>query len=96
MSAANLLQTVPVLRKEWSRFHVRRAWLFGSRATEGATGTSDWDFLVEFRQPPGFDAFMGLRSALEDALSGRVDILSRSACTPRFLSAIEAELIDVT
>ena len=96
MSAADLLQMVPLLRKQWSRFHVERAWVFGSRATEGATGISDWDFLVEFRQPPGFDAFMGLKSALEEELSGRVDLLSRSACTPRFLTTIEPDLVDVT
>lgn len=86
----------PVLRKQWSRFQVRRAWLFGSRATKGMTTGSDWDFLVEFSQPPDFDAFMGLKAGLEENLKGRVDILSRSACTPRFLNAIEADLIDVT
>ncbi len=58
--------------------------------------TSDWDFLVQFSQPPSFDAFMGLKSALEEGLNARVDLLSRSACRPRFLKAIEDDLIDVT
>ena len=95
-SQMSLEAAFPVLRKHWSRFQVRRAWLFGSRATESPTTGSDWDFLVEFSQPPDFDAFMGLKSGLEESLKGRVDILSRSACTPRFLNAIEADLIDVT
>ena len=86
----------PVLRKLWSRFQVRRAWLFGSRVAGAGTATSDWDFLVEFSQPPSFDVFMGLKSGLEEGLNGPVDLLSRSACHPRFLKAIEDDLIDVT
>jgi predicted nucleotidyltransferase len=85
------------LKKEWARFQVKRAWLFGSRAmAPGADPNSDWDFLVEFFQPPGFDVFMGLKSQLEQGLKAPVDLLSRSACTPRFLKAIEGDLIDVT
>jgi predicted nucleotidyltransferase len=91
------LETVfPVLRKQWSRFQVKRAWLFGSRAAGEEANTGDWDFLVEFSQPPSFDAFMGLKSGLEEGLNGRVDLLSRAACQPRFLKAIEDDLIDVT
>jgi predicted nucleotidyltransferase len=86
----------PILRTEWSRFRVKRAWLFGSRAAKSITGRSDWDFLVEFREPPSFDAFMGLKLDLEKRLRGHVDLLSRTACSPRFLSAIESDLIDVT
>lgn len=90
------LETVfPVLRKQWSRFQVKRAWLFGSRAA-GEANASDWDFLVEFSQPPSFDAFMGLKSGLEEGLNARVDLLSRTACQPRFLEAIGGDLIDVT
>lgn len=84
------------MREEWSRFQVKRAWLFGSRATRQNASESDWDFLVEFSAPPTFDIFMGLRSSLQLRLEGRVDLLSRSACTPRFLRAIEPDLIDVT
>jgi predicted nucleotidyltransferase len=96
-SAQNLLEEIaPFLKKEWSRFQVKRAWLFGSRATKGGTSQSDWDFLVEFYEPPGFDTFMGLKLGLEEGLHGHVDLLSRTACHPRFLSAIEDDLIDVT
>jgi predicted nucleotidyltransferase len=95
--AQNLLgEIAPILKKAWARFQVKRAWLFGSRATVGGARQSDWDFLVEFREPPGFDAFMGLKLRLEEGLHGQVDLLSRTACHPRFLSAIEDDLIDVT
>ena len=87
---------LPVLRKQWSHFQVKRAWLFGSRAVDQERVASDWDFLVEFSQPPSFDEFMGLKAGLEKGLNGRVDLLSRSACRPRFLEAIEDHLIDVT
>ncbi len=85
-----------MLGEEWRRFQVKRAWLFGSRAISGEKAGSDWDFLVEFSQPPTFDTFMGLKLTLEDRLHGHVDLLSRSACTPRFFEAIRDELIDVT
>jgi predicted nucleotidyltransferase len=84
------------LRQQWSRYHVQRAWLFGSRAAKIGTIDSDWDFLVEFSQPPSFDVFMGLKSGLEEQLNGHVDLLSRAACHPRFLKAIANDLIDVT
>ena len=84
-----------MLRKEWSRFRVKRAWLFGSRALGSTDTTSDWDFLVEFSEPPGFDAFMGLKSGLEKRLNAQVDLLSRTACPSRFLELIESDLVDV-
>lgn len=84
------------LRVEWKRFGVTRAWLFGSRARDQSAAKSDWDFVVEFSQPPGFDTFMGLVSRLEERLHAPVDVLSRSACNPRFFRAIESSLIDVT
>jgi len=57
---------------------------------------SDWDFLVEFSRPPGFDDFLELRERFQSRLQGKVDSLSRSACKPRFLQAIANQLIDVT
>ena len=62
--------------RQWSRFGVKRAWLFGSRARNRASTASDWDFVVEFFEPPGFDAYMGLKASLEERLRGKVDILS--------------------
>ena len=87
---------LPSLREEWKRHGVRHAWFFGSRARGEENPSSDWDFLVEFEAPPSFDTFMGLKISLEEKLGTQVDLLSRSACKPRFLEAIRSDLIDVT
>lgn len=76
-------------------YGVGRAWIFGSRARGGGGAHSDWDLLVEFERTPTFDDYMGLKLMLEDELGAPVDVLSRRACPPRFLQAIEADLIDV-
>jgi len=80
------------LSGEFPRFGVRHIWLFGSRSRGDDSSASDWDVLVEFSGPPSFDAFMGLKCFLEDHLRGRVDLLSRNACSPRFLAAIQGDL----
>ena len=84
------------LRPLWQQFHVRRAWVFGSRAKSSARLDSDWDFLVEFISKPDFTTFMGLKCSLEDALREPVDLLSLSACKPSFVRRIEKDLVDVT
>jgi predicted nucleotidyltransferase len=84
------------LRPLWQQFHVRRAWVFGSRAKSSARPDSDWDFLVEFTSKPDFTTFMGLKCSLEDALREPVDLLSLSACKPSFVRRIEKDLVDVT
>jgi len=91
-----LKEQLEMLKPDWARFDVQHAWLFGSRATGKAAPDSDWDFLVQFSRPPGFEEFMGLRDQLANRLGARVDLLSRSACKSRFLKEIENELIDVT
>ena len=81
------------LRPELDRIGVKTLHLFGSRARGDARVDSDWDFLVEFANAPGFDQFMDLKLLLEDQLDGRVDLLSRTACGQRLLRAIEQELV---
>lgn len=83
------------MRPELSRQGVGRLWLFGSRARQTARLGSDWDVLVEFTKPPGLEDFMNLKFLLEEKLGGRVDLVSRTACKPRFLAAIQNELLDV-
>lgn len=91
----SLETAIQMIESEWARPQVKHAWLFGSRATQSARGESDWDFLVEFSHPPTFDTFMGLKGRLEARLKGRADLLSRAACTARFLKAIEGDLVNV-
>ena len=78
---------------ELSRLRVRELLLFGSRARGDARPDSDWDFVVEFIEPPAFMQYMSLRELLAARLGGRVDLLSRSACPPRLWRAIEPELL---
>jgi len=81
------------LRPELDRIGVKTLYLFGSRARGDARVDSDWDFLVEYSSPPGFDQFMDLKLLLENQLGARVDLLSRTACGQRLLRAIEPELV---
>ena len=51
----------------------------------------DLDLLVEFEGGTTFDAFMGTKLAIEDALGVRVDLVTRAALKPRLRARIEAE-----
>lgn len=81
------------LSRVCERFIVRRLELFGS-AADGSfePDTSDLDFLVEF--PPleageHFDAYFGLRDALEDLFGRSVDlVMTRAIRNPYFLKAV--------
>lgn len=79
------------LRDLCRRFHVKRLDLFGS----AAAGThdparSDFDFLVEFdlsREVRAFDAYFGLKEALEGVLGARVDLVMPSGLRNPYLRA---------
>ena len=88
-------QSLRALWPEIQRHGVNHLWIFGSRARGDAHAGSDFDVLVDFALPPNFDDFMGLKFALEEALGAKVDLLSLSACHPRFLKAIQPELLHV-
>lgn len=89
-------ETLSVVRPLWKKFHVKNAWVFGSRARNEGSAGSDWDFLVEFDERPGFSTFMGLKCALEDALGAKVDVLSLRAAKQRFLERIQKDLVNVS
>ena len=89
--ARDLKNLWPVMQKH----DVKNLWIFGSHARGDSRPNSDIDLLVEFAAPPGFDNFMGLKFELEDHLGTKVDLLSRSACKPRFLEAIQPDLLHV-
>jgi hypothetical protein len=73
------------------RFHVRRLDLFGSAARgDFDTARSDIDFLVEFdRSAPQhpFDAYFGLKEALEGLLGRPVDLVEAGAVRNPYLRA---------
>jgi predicted nucleotidyltransferase len=91
----NAQRLVGAKRTQLAGLGIRNLWLFGSRARGESVGTSDWDFLVEFNRSPSFDDFMGAKLLLEESLGGPVDLLSRRACKPRFLAAIQDQLRNV-
>ncbi len=76
------------------QFGVRRLAVFGS-ATSGEFDPvrSDVDFLVELEPPDGtsrFDAFFGLKEALEALLGRTVDLVDPSALdNPYFAEMVE-------
>jgi predicted nucleotidyltransferase len=84
------------LRELCQRFHVKRLDLFGSAAA-GAhdAARSDFDFLVEFdlsREVRAFDAYFGLKEALEGVLGARVDLVMPSGLrNPYFRASVERQ-----
>ena len=71
---------------------VRRLGLFGSCARGEATAGSDLDFVVEFSDK-SFDAYMDLKSFLEDLFRSRVDLVTVSSIKPRLLPIIQRETV---
>ncbi len=74
------------------RFGVRRLEVFGSAtSSEFDPARSDIDFLVELEPPDGtnrFDAFFGLKEALEALLGRAVDLVDPSALDNPYLAAM--------
>lgn len=76
------------------RFGVRRLAVFGSAVSGDFDPTSsDVDFLVEFGAPGAmsrFDAYFGLKEALEELLGVPVDLVDPSALrNPFFAASVE-------
>lgn len=73
------------------RFGVTRLDLFGSAVTGGFDpARSDLDLLVEIEPPAGvsrFDAYFGLKEALEELLGLPVDLVDPSALRNPFFAA---------
>ncbi|MDH4304976.1 MAG: nucleotidyltransferase family protein [Nitrospira sp.] len=74
---------------------VRRLGLFGSCARGETTAGSDLDFVVEFSDKT-FDAYMDLKSFLEELFHARVDLVTFGAIKPRLLPMIQRETIYAT
>ncbi|MGE0470306.1 MAG: nucleotidyltransferase family protein [Nitrospira sp.] len=81
-------QNQAVLRK----LRVRRLGLFGSCARGEATAESDLDFVVEFADKT-LDAYMDLKSFLEELFHSHVDLVTFSAIKPRLLPIIQREAV---
>ena len=73
---------LPVIASACRENDVKRLDLFGSRARQDETASSDADFVVEFNDPlrPGvFDRFLDLQTRLEEILGCSVDLVEESS-----------------
>jgi uncharacterized protein len=75
-AVAALRAALPELRRRWP---IRSLAVFGSVARDEAGPASDLDILVEFSEPIGLSAFLGLEEALTGMTGRRVDLVSRAA-----------------
>lgn len=82
-------------REELKRLGVRRLGLFGSCARGEATPSSDLDFVVEFTEK-SFDAYMDLKTLLEDLFGCRVDLVLDNTIKPQLRPIIQRETVYAT
>jgi len=87
-----VLQLIEQNQAALRKLGVRRLGLFGSCARGEATAGSDLDFVVEFSDKT-FDAYMDLKSFLEDLFHSRVDLVTFGAIKPRLLPIIQRETV---
>lgn len=73
-------------------YGVRKLALFGSCARNEGTDISDLDFVVEF-EAKSFDAYMDLKTLLEELFQCRVDLVLVSAIKPRLRATIMREAV---
>lgn len=75
-------------------YHIKKIGIFGSVA-RGEKKTNDIDILVEFTEPIGLFAFVGLRFYLRRILKKRIDLASKGALKPLIKKNILRETIYV-
>lgn len=93
MRLAELQQLAPQLHELLAHHGASNPAVFGSVARDQATPGSDVDLLVDL--PAGASLFdrVELKSALEDLLLTRVDLIRRRNLKPELKATVEAEAI---
>ena len=91
-SREDVLKLIEQNQAALRKLGVRRLGLFGSCARGEATAESDLDFVVEFSEK-SFDAYMDLKSFLENLFRSRVDLVTMSSIKPRLLQIIQRETV---
>ena len=93
MRLAELQQLAPQLHELLARHGASNPAVFGSVARDQALPGSDVDLLVDL--PAGTSLFdrAELKSALEDLLNTRVDLIRRRNLKPELKATVEAEAI---
>ncbi len=77
-----------------SRFSVANLGIFGSAVRDDFSEFSDLDLLVDFSKPIGIE-FIDLADFIEKKIQRKVDLVSKNAIRPKFLSQIQNDLIYV-
>jgi uncharacterized protein len=95
MGRDNVLALLAAHRDEIERFGVESLRLFGSVARGEASGNSDVDLLVRFRETPTFSGYMKLRIFLEDLLGAKVDLVTESGLREAVRPFVEKDAIRV-
>ncbi len=91
-SREDILKLIEQNQTALRKLGVRRLGLFGSCARGEATAGSDLDFVVEFSEK-SFDAYMDLKSFLENLFRSRVDLVTMSSIKPRLLPIIQRDTV---
>lgn len=93
MRLAELKRQMPQMRELLGRFGATNLAVFGSVARDQASPDSDVDLLVDL--PDGTSLFdrAELKSALEELLLTRVDLIRRRNLKPAIKASVEAEAI---
>lgn len=91
-SKDQVLQLINQNKEVLRRYGVRRIGLFGSFARNQSTESSDLDFLVELEKKT-FDAYIGLKSFLEELFHCHVDLVLSDSLKPRLRQKVTQEVI---
>ena len=81
----------PQLQREYA---VKSLALFGSFADGTYTDDSDVDVLIEFERPVGIE-FIELSYLLEEALTKKIDLVSRGGIKDKYFKEIERSILYV-
>ena len=92
LSTQEILAAIEASREAIARLGVRELALFGSCARDEAVKGGDVDFVVDFEKKT-FDAYMDLKSLLEQIVGGQVDLVIKDVIN-MMLRLAAAEDID--
>lgn len=87
-----ILKKLEAHRRAIKAYGVRSLGLFGSYARGEQKRGSDLDFVVEFERK-SFDAYMDLKSYLQDLFGRRVDLVMSDTIKPRLRESILREAV---
>lgn len=79
---------ISLIKPVLARYGVRSASIVGSFAHGTETRRSDLDLIIEIDKPMSLLTFATIKIELEETLGRKVDLMERSAITPRLRQSI--------